>query len=126
MPSQVEPYAIDTPLGTISVGADLAYSRPSDDAESLFHDLMVYGASLGTPGHTALGGAVTAPGYPCAMGPGVAGLVLLGSPDSPSPPINWVGGGQCGTCMFASHNRGKAAVRNTGRSQLGYHASNSG
>jgi hypothetical protein len=37
------------------------------------------------PGHTTLGDVVPAPGFSGAVGPGVVGLLLSGSPGLPSP-----------------------------------------
>jgi hypothetical protein len=78
MPAQLEPDAADTLLGAISIGTDGANPWPGDDVGSLHHDLVVHGASVGMPKHTALGGAVPTLGFLGITGLGVAGLLLLG------------------------------------------------
>jgi hypothetical protein len=56
---------------------------------SLHRDLVVHGASPGTPGHTTLGDAVLAPRFLGVTGSWVVRLLLFGSLVSPSLPINW-------------------------------------
>jgi hypothetical protein len=68
----------------ISVGADRADPWPGDDARSLRRDLVVQGASPSMPEHTAPGDTVPAPEFLRVTGVRVAGLLLLGSPSSPS------------------------------------------
>jgi hypothetical protein len=76
MPARVEPNVDDVPLGAISIDANRVES-------------MVHGASPGTPGHTAPRDTVSAPGFPVAVGLGVARLLLSKSPRTLCPPINW-------------------------------------
>jgi hypothetical protein len=77
--ARVDPIADDMPLGTNSIEADGADPRPDDDAKGLCRDLVVHGASPSTPGFTAPGDAVPAPRFSSAVGPGMAGLCLMGS-----------------------------------------------
>jgi hypothetical protein len=79
----------NAPLGTVSDGANRADLQPGDDARSLCRDSMVHGAGPCTPGHIALGNTVPTLGFPCAMGLGVAALLLSRTPDSPPRPVNW-------------------------------------
>jgi hypothetical protein len=55
-----------------------------DDTGALLQDLVMCGAGIGVPGSAA-----PAPGSSSAAGPGVSGLLLLGSPSFPPPPIDW-------------------------------------
>jgi hypothetical protein len=69
------------PLGAISTKADGVDPQPSDDAGSPLYNLVVHGASLGTPERTNSGDAIKAPGSSGAEGPRITGLLL---PDPPS------------------------------------------
>jgi hypothetical protein len=80
VPTQLEPVADDTPLGTDNVEAEGIDPRPDDDARGLHHDLVVRGASPGTPRCVSLGDMALALRSSGIVGPGVTGLLL---PDSP-------------------------------------------
>jgi hypothetical protein len=82
----VEPGVDDTPLGVVSAGGD---PQPGDSVGSPCHDLVVHGVGTSTLGLTTLSGAVLALESSGAVGPRIAGLLLLGSPRPLSPPINW-------------------------------------
>jgi hypothetical protein len=123
MPAQLEPDAADTLLGAISIGMDGANPWSGDDVGSLHHDLVVHGASVGMPKHTALGGAVPTLGFLGITGLGGAGLLLLGF--VPTYQLG-AGGEQHRAGMFACHSRGKVVVRDTSRSRPRYPTSNLG
>jgi hypothetical protein len=88
MPARVELDADDAPLGAISVRVDEANPQLDDVARSLCHDFVVHDASPETPGRTATGDAGLAPSFIGVTDPGVAGLLLLDSHGSPSPPVS--------------------------------------
>jgi hypothetical protein len=95
--------ADDVPLSVISFEAYGADPRPGDDVGSPLRDLVMCGAGLDTPGRTALGDAILAPGYFGAMDPRVARPFLLGSL-APCPACRLgAGGGQHGVRVFAGH-----------------------
>jgi hypothetical protein len=79
----------DAPLGMDNVGIDGVDPRLGDDDGSLCCDLVVCGAGPGAPWCTTLGNTVPAPGSSIAMAPGVAILLLPGSPGLSPPPIKW-------------------------------------
>jgi hypothetical protein len=76
----VEPIANDMPLGADSVQADGADPLPDDEAGGLRCDLVFHGVSPGTPMCTTPGNVAPAPGSLGAIGPGVAELLVPGSP----------------------------------------------
>jgi hypothetical protein len=59
-----------------------------DDAGSLLQDLVMCGTSAGVPRSAALDDAAPTPGSLVAVGLGVSGLHLSGSPGFLLPPIN--------------------------------------
>jgi hypothetical protein len=88
---------------------------------------MAHGASPGTPGCIGPSDEVPALGFPGAAGPGLARLLLSGSPDLLSLPINWgASGGPHEASMFTGRSRRKATVRNAGHCRPGYPTSNLG
>jgi hypothetical protein len=89
VPSWVEPGIDDAPHGAVSVEMDGADPRLGDDVGSLRRDLVVHGTDPGTPRCIAPGDAVPFPGFSGAVGSGVAGLLLSGTPSSLSSPVNW-------------------------------------
>jgi hypothetical protein len=78
-----------TPLGTVSTEADGADSRLGDDVVSLLRDLVVRGTGLGTPRRIDPSDAIPALGSSGIGGLGITRLLLLGTPDSSSPSIEW-------------------------------------
>jgi hypothetical protein len=70
-------------LDTVGIEVDGAGPQPCDDASGLLWNLVMHGASLGMPESTALGDAILAPGSSDVTSPGVAGLLLQGSPVFP-------------------------------------------
>jgi hypothetical protein len=84
----VESDVDDAPLSVVSAAVNRAGPRPGDDAGSLHHDSMAHGASAGTPGCIGPSDDVPALGFPGAAGPGLARLLLSGSPNLLSLPIN--------------------------------------
>jgi hypothetical protein len=127
MPARVEPNADDVPLGAVNVLADRVDPWSGDNVGSLHHGLVVHGAGPGTPGHTTPGDVVPAHRFLGAVGPGVAGLLLLNSPGSPSPPLNW-GLVEDSVDLSCSQDAAtkKAAVRDAGSSRQEYPTSNLG
>jgi hypothetical protein len=88
VPTQVELVADNTPLRTDNVEADGEDPRLDDNAGGLCHNLVVQGASPSMVECTASGDMVPAPRSMGVEGPWVAILLLPGSPNSPSPPVN--------------------------------------
>jgi hypothetical protein len=82
----VEPDADYALLGAVGVGAD---PWLGDDARGLRRDMEVNGTSRGMPRCIAPGDAVSPLGFLGVVVPGVARLLLPGSPGSLSPPVNW-------------------------------------
>jgi hypothetical protein len=62
--------------------------RLSDRVGSLLRDLVVHDTGAEVLGSVAPGDVALAPGSSSAMGQGLSGLYLLGSPGSLPPPIN--------------------------------------
>jgi hypothetical protein len=89
VPTWVEPGVDDAPLGAVSIEANRAGPRPSDDVKSPFHDLVVWGTDSSMLGHKSPGDTVPAPGSSGAVGSGVAKLLLSGYLGSSFPPVKW-------------------------------------
>jgi hypothetical protein len=81
------PGADGTSLGAVNIEVDRSSPRPSDDAGGLLWDRVMCGAGIGAPGSAAPGDMTLALGSSSAMGLGVFGRLLLGSP-SFSPSLN--------------------------------------
>jgi hypothetical protein len=88
VPTQVEPVSDDMPLDVGSVEVDGANPQLDYDARGLHHELVVRFASPSMPGFSAPSDAVPALGFLGAVGLGVAGLRLVGSPGFLSPLVN--------------------------------------
>jgi hypothetical protein len=67
-------------LDAINLEVDGASPWPGDDVGGSLWDLVMHGAIIGVLGSIALGDATLAPGSSSVVGPGISGLLLLGSP----------------------------------------------
>jgi hypothetical protein len=75
------------PQGAAGVEVADAGPRVGDSAGSLLQDLVVHGTGAGIPGGAALCDVAPAPGSSSAVGSGISGLYLPGSPGSLPHPL---------------------------------------
>jgi hypothetical protein len=83
------PSVDDVPSGVSSVEVDGVGPRPGDDVGGSLWGLVMCGDRMGIPRSAAPGDVSLAPGSSDAVGLGVFGLLLSGSPGHAPPPIDW-------------------------------------
>jgi hypothetical protein len=77
------------PLGAGSIEVDGANPRAGDDVGGSLWDLVMPSADIDVTGSAIPSDVTLAPGPSGATSLGVSGLLLLGSPNFPPPPIDW-------------------------------------